>query len=196
MDILDIGAGMTYVNPRSTYHRMTKEQGGIQLPVYRWSLRNTSCQVRRVAGTDEWLYVDGVDLQAPGNFTDENKMLTFNGYDTFHMPRKEYPVITWLYPNPWDIITSERQRNCHNNPLDAVLTAVSKNLRAGGKLLIETDMEEQRPLYAYGSGLEQRDASQALVLLKSELSNALVITRENFVTDERARRRGYVYLKV
>lgn len=179
MRILDIGAGMD-----ATY-------GPAQDAQLRWRFRDTADQVRKLIGTDVFLEVDGIDLRAPESFRDERRKVAFTGYDLDRIPKREYCVMTWLYPHPWEVMDQETGKpRKDRNPLDTVKRAVHDNLAQGGLLILETDMDPGQP----ASSLKPQP-SDALRLILGTVDKLLTRTALGFHTDEPLRRLGLIYRK-
>jgi len=204
MRILDIGAGIEYTDSKGHYKnpvwlmKAGDFNGTLQYAKYRWTCRNTADEIRKLCGSDEWLKIDGIDLEAPGNFTDKGKKLRLCGYDIDNVPDGQYPMITWFYPNPWDIMDfSGRQRISYEeepNPLDTVMSIIPQKLAPGGRLILETEMMPS--LRHYGGGHHRPlDTCCALTIITKTLETLLTESDEKFATDDHYRRFNRVYRK-
>ncbi len=189
LKVLDIGAGFDYARKDNPYIKLPKEQGGVQLAQIRWLHHNTVSRMRRILGNSR-MSVHGVDLVAPEDFSNDELEIEFHGYSIGAVPDEKFRVMTWFYPNPWDIYANHgNERMVEHNPLDFVLFCVQHHLENGGLLVFETDMclPDVSDLDAIGQ--------VELAAVRSELEQVLVDTQVSISTNEPSRGFGTIYKK-
>ncbi len=187
MKILDIGAGIRWVTPTNPEFDLEEGSGGVPEAYFRWLKRDTAKKVRKVL-EEETLEVFGLDLKKPPNFND--KKFHFTGIDADHLGDKQFDALTWLYPNPWQIVRfSNRMKYTYDNPLDVVLKTVSMNLKPEGLLLFETEMPTEV------SRDDVHETCAVLQLIRQNLEAVLMQTDKKFKTNDPWRTFGCVYRK-
>ncbi len=187
MRILDIGAGIRWVAPTNPEFDFDQESGGIPEAKFRWLRRNTSKKVRKLLKAEQ-LDVFGLDLEIPPNF--DGKKIRFKGIHADDVCSEKFDALTWLYPNPWQIVRfSNRMKHEYNNPLDVVLRAVNANLKPEGLLVFETEMPTEP------SSNDINETYAVLQLIRRNLETILMPTDKKFETNDPWRTFGCVYRK-
>ncbi len=190
MRILDIGAGIDWVNPKNPDEDLAKKKGGLQEAQIRWLHWNTLSKVRKVLRIEETLFVDGLDLQKPEDFIKEG--LVFRGMTADEIDDTQYDALTWFSPNPWQVAYfSNLEKQTHQNPLDVVVAAIQRNLKTDGLLILETEMPPTE------KSLEQdpHRTHVVLKLIRDHLEKVVVPTDIVFKTNDPWREFSCVYQK-
>ena len=85
-------------------------------------------------------------------------------------------AITWFYPTPTDIFSIRGTRNTDNNPLNLIERCVAERLAPDGKLIFETEMENDQDWVT--------NQIHYLSWTRSALEQVLRLTDQRFQTND------------